>query len=95
VRFIDAFVDQLDLFKIGFEVKTLKTEGRPSFEASTLLKIFLYGYLNGLRISRRFECEGNTKVNCIHFANPADNTYIKFHHEQEEILFHQETLLHF
>lgn len=33
VRFIDAFVDQLDLLKIGFKVKTLKTEGRPSFEA--------------------------------------------------------------
>ncbi|MBK6825107.1 MAG: transposase [Saprospiraceae bacterium] len=36
-----------------FEVKTLKTEGRPSFESSTLLKIYLYGYLNGLRSSRR------------------------------------------
>ena len=57
VRFIDAFVDQLDLLKIGFDVKTLKTEGRPSFEASTLLKIYLYGYLNGLRSSRRLESE--------------------------------------
>ena len=46
VRFIDAFVEQLDLLKLGFEVKTLKTEGRPSFESSTLLKIYLYGYLN-------------------------------------------------
>ncbi|MBK6698952.1 MAG: hypothetical protein IPG55_03455 [Saprospiraceae bacterium] len=31
-----------------FEVKTLKKEGRPSFEYSTLLKIYLFGYLNGL-----------------------------------------------
>ena len=30
VRFIDAFVEQLDLLKLGFEVKTLKNEGRPS-----------------------------------------------------------------
>lgn len=57
VRFIDAFVDQLDLLKLGFEVKTLNAEGRPSFESSTLLKIYLYGYLNGLRSSRRLESE--------------------------------------
>ena len=57
VRFIDAFVDQLDLIKLGFIVKTIKNEGRPSFESSTLLKIYLYGYLNGLRSSRRLEAE--------------------------------------
>ena len=57
VRFIDAFVEQLDLVKLGFEVKTLKEEGRPSFESSVLLKIYLYGYLNGLRSSRRLESE--------------------------------------
>lgn len=57
VRFIDAFVEQLDLTKLGFEMKTLKSEGRPSFESTTLLKIYLYGYLNGLRSSRRLENE--------------------------------------
>lgn len=57
IRFIDAFVEQLDLIKLGFEVKTLKREGRPSFESSILLKIYLYGYLNGLRSSRRLESE--------------------------------------
>ena len=51
------FVEQLDLLKLGFEVKTLKTEGRPSFESSILLKIYFYGYLNGLRSSRRLESE--------------------------------------
>ncbi|MBK9722865.1 MAG: hypothetical protein IPO78_14805 [Saprospiraceae bacterium] len=39
----DAFVEQLDLLKIVFNIKTLNTEGRPSFESSTLLKIYLYG----------------------------------------------------
>lgn len=57
IRFIDAFVEQLDLEKLGFEMKTLKSEGRPSFESTTLLKIYLYGYLNGLRSSRRLESE--------------------------------------
>ena len=41
VRFIDSFVEQLDLLKLGFEVKALKKESRPSFESSVLLK-FIY-----------------------------------------------------
>ncbi|MBL7821968.1 MAG: hypothetical protein JNK69_01055 [Saprospiraceae bacterium] len=41
VRFVDTFVEHLDLLKIGFEVKTLKKEGRPSFESFVLLKIYL------------------------------------------------------
>jgi transposase len=49
VRFIDAFVDHLDLPKLGFIVNTLKAEGRPSFDSKQFLKIYLYGYLNGLR----------------------------------------------
>ena len=57
VRFIDAFVEQLDLLKLGFEVKTLKKEGRPSFESVTLLRIYLYSSLYGLRSSRRLETE--------------------------------------
>ncbi|MBK8482953.1 MAG: transposase [Saprospiraceae bacterium] len=51
----DLFVEQLDLLKLGFDVNTLKNVGRPSFESSTLLKIYLYGYLNGLRSSRMLE----------------------------------------
>ncbi len=53
----DAFIEQSDLIKLGFEVKTLKKEGRPSFESSTLLKIYLNGYINGLRSSPRLESE--------------------------------------
>ena len=39
VRFVDAFVDQLDLNQLGFVVSTLKTEGRPAFESKLFLKI--------------------------------------------------------
>ena len=49
IRFIDAFVDNIDLEALGFEVQTLKTEGRPSFDSKIFLKLYLYGYLNGLR----------------------------------------------
>lgn len=57
VRFIDAFVRVIDIEKIGFQSKILKTEGRPSFKTELFLKLYLYGYLNGIRSSRRLEKE--------------------------------------
>ena len=57
IRFIDAFVDTINLQGLGFRVKTLKTEGRPSFDTKIFLKLYLYGYLNGLRSSRKLEKE--------------------------------------
>jgi transposase len=49
VRFIDAFVESIALSKLGFAVKTLKTEGRPSFNSKVFLMIYLYGYFNCIR----------------------------------------------
>ncbi|HRB70179.1 MAG TPA: transposase, partial [Chitinophagales bacterium] len=57
VRFIDAFVCKLDLQKLYFAVSTIKDEGRPSYHSSIFLKIYLYGYLNGIRSSRKLERE--------------------------------------
>ncbi|PDS21863.1 IS1182 family transposase [Flavobacterium branchiophilum] len=57
VRFIDAFVEVLNLSEIGFEVKTIKKEGRPSYNSKVFLKIYLYGYLNGIRSCRKLEKE--------------------------------------
>jgi transposase len=57
VRFIDAFVSFLDLSKLGFSVQTLNKEGRPSYNSTVFIKIYLYGYLNGLRSSRKLEKE--------------------------------------
>jgi len=57
VRFIDAFVRVIDIEKIGFQSKILKNEGRPSFKTELFLKLYLYGYLNGIRSSRRLEKE--------------------------------------
>ena len=64
VRLIDAFVDQLDLVKLKFLVRELKKEGRPAFESVVFLKLYFYGYLNGLRSSRRLEreCCRNTEL---------------------------------
>jgi transposase len=57
VRFIDAFVAFLDLVKLGFTVNSIKAEGRPSYNTKAFLKIYLYGYLNGIRSSRKLEKE--------------------------------------
>ena len=62
VRFIDAFVQQIDLVKLGFTVQTLKKEGRPSFQTSVFLKLYLYAYLNGMRSSRKLEKECNRNI---------------------------------
>lgn len=62
VRFIDAFVDQLELSKLGFIIQEVKTEGRPAFDPKVFLKLYLYGYLNGLRSSRKLEKEAIRNV---------------------------------
>jgi len=57
VRLIDAFVDKLDMQKLGFGKPVYKNEGRPGYAPSVLLKLYLYGYLNKIRSSRRLEKE--------------------------------------
>ena len=57
VRFIDAFVDKLELDKLGFTLNTIKKEGRPSYNSPLFLKLYIYGYLNGIRSSRKLERE--------------------------------------
>lgn len=62
VRFIEAFVEQLDLDQLQYQYTTLKTEGRPPFHPKVFLKIYLYGYLNGIRSSRRLEKESTRNI---------------------------------
>ena len=63
-RFLDAFVEKLDIAKLGFLIKSLQVEGRPSSHPKLFLKIYLYGYQNGIRSSRRFEkeCKRNVEI---------------------------------
>lgn len=55
VRVIDAFVDELDLRDLGFDLA--KETGRPGYHPSFLLKLYIYGYLNRVQSSRRLERE--------------------------------------
>ncbi len=52
VRFIDAFVDGLDLGALGFARAMPKATGRPGYAPGDLLKLYIYGYLNRIRSSR-------------------------------------------
>jgi transposase len=65
VRFIDAFVDGLDLEKLEFKHAKLDGgAGRPPYDPSDLLKLYVYGYLNQMRSSRKLEkaCTSNLEV---------------------------------
>lgn len=57
VRLMDAFIDKLDLEKIGFSKAVHKSGGRPPYAPGVLLKLYLYGYLNKIRSSRKLERE--------------------------------------
>jgi len=57
VRLIDAFIEKLDLQKLGFSKTIHKSEGRPPYAPGVLLKLYLYGYLNKIRRSRKLERE--------------------------------------
>ena len=65
VRVIDVFVDELDLGKLGFERAEPAATGRPAYSPATLLKIYVYGYLNRVQSSRRLESEAQRNLELI------------------------------
>jgi transposase len=65
VRFIEAFVDGLDLAALGFIGTVPKATGRPGYAPADLLKLYLYGYLNRVRSSRRLEAETHRNIEVI------------------------------
>ena len=65
VRFIDAFVDGLDLAAAGFGRVAPKVTGRPPYAPGDLLKLYIYGYLNRVRSSRRLEAETHRNIEVI------------------------------
>ena len=62
VRVVEAFIDELDLAALGFAGVRPAATGRPAYHPSTLLKIYLYGYLNRVQSSRRLEREAQRNI---------------------------------
>ena len=65
VRFIDVFVDGLDLAAAGFGRVEAKATGRPGYAPGDLLKLYIYGYLNRVRSSRRLEREARRNIEML------------------------------
>lgn len=63
-RAIDAFVDSLDMASMGFKAEAAK-EGRPGYDPRDMLKLYMYGYLNHIRSSRRLQKEAARNVEVI------------------------------
>lgn len=64
VRVIDAFVDGLNLEKLGFSQAEPSVMGRPAYSPHDLLKLYIYGYFNKIRSSRKLmkECQRNIEL---------------------------------
>ena len=65
VRITDVFVEALDLGELGFDRVMPEATGRPGYHPSTLLKIYIYGYLNQVQSSRRLERECQRNIELI------------------------------
>jgi len=61
-RVIEAFVGRLEMAKLGFVRAEPAETGRPGYDPRDLLKLYLYGYLNQIRSSRRLEAECRRNV---------------------------------
>jgi len=65
VRVIDAFVQSLDVAALGFKYSNPNSLGRPAYDPKDMLKLYLYGYLNRIRSSRRLEAEAGRNLELI------------------------------
>jgi transposase len=61
VRVVDVFIDDLDISGLGFKTEANET-GRPAYHPTTMLKIYIYGYLNRVQSSRRLEREAGRNI---------------------------------
>ncbi len=74
VRVIDVFVDELDLSGLGFKAEPSEL-GSPAYHPATLLKIYIYGYLNQIQTSRRLEREAHRNVELMWLVRRLTPTY--------------------
>jgi transposase len=69
VRVIDLYVSKLDLLQLGFDKALPKRTGRPSYDPADQLKLYLYGYFQRIRSSRRLEAECQRNIEVMWLIN--------------------------
>ena len=89
VRVIDAFITSLNLIDLGFTSAELKETGRPPYDPKDLLKLYVYGYMNRVRSSRRLEAESKRNLEVIWLLGkltPDHKTISRFRHDNSKAL---------
>src|SRR6266699_1165486 len=89
VRVIDAFIDTLELAQLGFLRVEAEATGRPPYEPGDLLKLYVYGYLNRVRSSRRLAAEAQRNVEVMWLINrltPAFKTIADFRKDHAQAI---------
>jgi transposase len=89
IRFIDAFVESLNVVEFGFKDIRLNKNGRPPFHPKDLLKLYIYGYLNRIRSSRGLEKECKRNIELIWLIKglvPDHNTISNFRRDNPKAI---------
>ena len=89
VRVIDAYINSLDLLSLGFSGAELKETGRPPYNPKDLLKLYVYGYMNRIRSSRRLEQETRRNLEVLWLLgklSPDHKTISRFRQEHTTAL---------
>lgn len=89
VRVIDRFVERLDAARLGFRMAVPARTGRPGYSPQVLLKLYVYGYVNGIRSSRKLErsCHQNIEVMwLVQKLIPDHKTIATFRRESSEAI---------
>jgi transposase len=86
VRVIDAFVESLPLKEMGFKHVAVKSEGRPPYSPSVMLKLYLYGYSGGVRMrsSRKLEAESKRNVELMWLIEEMSPSHMSIAHFRSE-----------
>jgi len=80
-RVIAAFVRGLDLISLGFKYAEPSAHGRPSYDPAVMLMLYIYGYINRIRSSRRLEAETHRNIEVMWLMEkltPDDKTICNF-----------------
>ena len=96
VRAIDAIVNRFDMPALGFQYSQTKDTGRKPYSPSDMLKLYLYGYFNGIRSTRKLERECSRNVELMWLINclkPDFKTIADFRKNNQEPI--QKTFIQF
>lgn len=75
VRVIDIFADNINFHEMGFKYATTKATGRKPYSPADMLKLYLYGYFNGIRTSRKLETECKRNIELMWLLNELKPDY--------------------